>query len=102
MKRCSESMPQSSRKTPMWKCDFIEMCDIIEITLPHGCSPVNLLHIFNKNTFEELLLNQIYLLGVNTYTFFQKAYSVSQENCSTESDSYANRNSRAKYEKKKD
>ena len=33
---------------------------IIEITLPHGCSPVNLLHIFRKpftkNTSERLLL----------------------------------------------
>ena len=38
--------------------------NLIEITLPHGCSPANLLHIFRtpfpENTFGELLL---YLLG---------------------------------------
>ena len=37
-------------------------CCFIEIALRHGCSPVNLLHIFRtpflKNTFERLLLEQ--------------------------------------------
>ena len=36
------------------------LCNFIEITLQHGCSPVNLLHIFRtsfpKNTAEGLLL----------------------------------------------
>ena len=36
------------------------LCNIIEIALPYGCSPVNLLHIFRitfpKNTSERLLL----------------------------------------------
>ena len=36
------------------------LCNFIEITLRHGCSPVNLLHIFRipflKNTSGELLL----------------------------------------------
>ena len=36
------------------------LCSFIEITLWHGCSPVNLLHIFRtpfiKNTFKRLLL----------------------------------------------
>ena len=36
------------------------LCNFIEITLRHGCSPVNLLHIFRtpftKNTSERLLL----------------------------------------------
>ena len=36
------------------------LCNFIEITLQHGCSPVNLLHIFktpfSKNTFGWLLL----------------------------------------------
>ena len=36
-KRCSENMQQIYRRTSMPKC---------EITLRHGCSPVNLLHIF--------------------------------------------------------
>ena len=37
------------------------LCNFIEIILPHGCSPVNLLHIFRtpfpKNTSERLLLS---------------------------------------------
>ena len=39
-KRCSENMQQIYKRTLILKCDFIE------ITLRHGCSPVNLLHIF--------------------------------------------------------
>ena len=39
----------------------ISICNSIEITLRHRCSPVNLLHIFrtpfSKNTYRELLLN---------------------------------------------
>ena len=42
------------------------LCSFIEIALRHGCSSVNLLHIFRttfyKNTFERLLL-VIYLAG---------------------------------------
>ena len=45
-------MKQIYRRTPMLKCDF-------NFTLRHGCSPVNLLHIFRtpfpKNTSEGLL-----------------------------------------------
>ena len=34
-------------KTPLPKYDFNKVaCNFIEITLRHGCSPVNLLHIF--------------------------------------------------------
>ena len=36
------------------------LCNFIKITVPHGCSPVNLLHIFRtpfpKNTYKGLLL----------------------------------------------
>ena len=42
-KRCFENMQQVYRRTPMLKCDFNK---VIEITFRHGCSPVNLLHIF--------------------------------------------------------
>ena len=42
-KNCSENMQQISRRTPMPKCVF-------ETTLRHGCSSVNLLHIFSKLT----------------------------------------------------
>ena len=57
-KRCSENMQQIYRRTPIAKCDFNKVA--IEITLQHGCSPVNLLHIFEKsfpkNTSGRLLL----------------------------------------------
>ena len=43
-RRCSENMQQIYRRTPMPKCDLL--CNFIEITLRHGCSPVNLLYIF--------------------------------------------------------
>ena len=39
------------------------LCNFIEITLRHGCSPVNLLHtsrtLFTKNTPGRLLLNKV-------------------------------------------
>ena len=49
----------------MWKCDFNKvaklLCNVSEIALRHGCSAVNLLHIFRtpflKNTFGWLLWN---------------------------------------------
>ena len=62
-KRCSENMQQIYRRTPMPKCDLL--CNFIEIALRHGCSPVNLLHIFrppfSKNTSGRLLLIVRYL-----------------------------------------
>ena len=58
-KRCSENMQQIYRRTFMPKCDF----NFIEIALRHGCSPVNLLHIFKtpfpRNTSCWLLLNNL-------------------------------------------
>ena len=48
-KRCSENMQQIYRRTSIPKCDFNKvalLCNFIEITLRHGCFPVNLLHIF--------------------------------------------------------
>ena len=51
-KRCSGNMQQIYRGTCMLKCHFNK--------LKHGCSPVNLLHIFKtlfpKNTSRGLLL----------------------------------------------
>ena len=55
-KRCSENMQQIFRRTPMPKCVFDKLlCNFIEITLRHGCSPVNLLHIFRTPTLGSLL-----------------------------------------------
>ena len=48
-KKCSENMQQSYGRAPMAKCDFNKVVsNFIEIALQHGCSPVNLLHIFKK------------------------------------------------------
>ena len=63
-------MQKIYRRTSMPKCDFnkvakqnkpyLMLFNFIEITLRHGCSPVNLLHIFKrpflKNTSGRLLL----------------------------------------------
>ena len=60
-KRCTENMQQIYRRTPMPKSDFIKLlCNFIEITLRHECSPVTLLHISrtpSKNTPGGLLLD---------------------------------------------
>ena len=49
-KRFSENMQQTYRRTLMPKCGFnrvaLQLCNFIEIALRHGCSPINLLHIF--------------------------------------------------------
>ena len=60
-KRCSKNTQQIYRRTPMPNCDFNKVAsNFIEIALRHGCSPVNLLHIFRttfpKNTSGRLLL----------------------------------------------
>ena len=63
LRRCSQeklsgNMQQIYRRTIMPKCNLL--CNFIEITLRHSCSPVNLLHIFKtpfpKNTYEGLFL----------------------------------------------
>ena len=54
-KRCSENMLQIYRRTLIPKCDFNKvalLCNFIEITLRHGCSPVILLHIFRKRIYK--------------------------------------------------
>ena len=56
------------------------LCSFIEITFRHGCSPVNLLHIF-KNLFIRMFLNGCFcklkkeywgVLDNNVLFFFQK------------------------------
>ena len=66
-KRCSETMQQIYRRIPM-------LCNFIEITVWHGCSPVNLLHIsktpFYRNTSGELLLCDIEVWSWSFKGFF--------------------------------
>ena len=58
-KRCSENMQHIYRRKSMPKCDFNK----VALQLRHGCSPVNLLHIFRTpfpwNTSEMLLLKDL-------------------------------------------
>ena len=65
-KKCSENMQQIYTRTPMHKCDFNKVAkqsNFIDIALQHGCSSVNLLHIFRtpfpKNTSWWLLLEKL-------------------------------------------
>ena len=47
VKRCSQNMQQICMKTCMLQCDFNKVaCNFIKITLQHGRSSVNSLHIF--------------------------------------------------------
>ena len=60
-KRCYENIQQIYRRHPCHSAISIKLqCNFIEITLQHGHSPVNLLHIFitsfTNNTFWWLLL----------------------------------------------
>ena len=55
-KRCSENIQQMYRRIPMPKCDFNKLvCNFIEITLLHGWSRVNLLHIFAAPFLKNIL-----------------------------------------------
>ena len=82
-KRCSENMRQTYRRTPMPKCDFNKVAkQLIEIAVRHGCSPVNLLHIFRtpypKNTSEWLLLPVLHSLRFfTTWPAFSASYTQS-------------------------
>ena len=90
-KRCFENMQQTYMRTPMPKCDFNKVAkqsNVIEIALRHGCSPVNVLHIFltpfPKNTSGWFFLyrtrTSVYSLD-NTVNFGD--YTVDQEKSST-------------------
>ena len=62
LKQCSENTQQIYRRTPIRKSDLTKLIsNFIEITLWHGCSLVNLMHIFRthfpKNTSGGVLLN---------------------------------------------
>ena len=43
----------------MLKCDFKLLCNVIEITLRHGFSPVSFRTSFYKNIYGGLLLNEV-------------------------------------------
>ena len=62
-KRCSENMQQIYMRKPSQSVVSIKLlCNFIETTLQHGCSPVNLLQIlrtyFHNSTYGRLLLSR--------------------------------------------
>ena len=49
-KMCSENMQQIYRRHPCRSATSMKLlCNSVEIALQHGCSPVNLLHIFRTS-----------------------------------------------------
>ena len=78
LKICSEF----TEETPCRSAISIKLlCNFIEIALRHGCSPVNLLHIFrtpfSRNTTGCLLLNLI-LIRENLLFYYLSASSSSK------------------------
>ena len=69
-KSCSENMQQIYRRTPMPKCDFNKVSNFIEIALPHGCSPVNLLHVFRRAFSRNTSGRPFLLLGHHFFLLF--------------------------------
>ena len=64
-KRCSETAHQTYKNKPMPKCGFKKVAkqsNFTETTLRHGCSPVNLLHIF-RTLFPENTSGGLLLIG---------------------------------------
>ena len=71
-----------SKFTDLWICKFM-LCNFTEITLRHGCSPVNLLYIFRtsfpKNLSGRLLLdNRNNRYGWLLSTCYFNIYTVSE------------------------
>ena len=76
LKKCSKFTGEHPCRSVIW---IRLLCNFIEITLWHGCSPVNLLNIFRtpflKSTSGRLLLIFVYMM-VNFFwvnAFFLKA-----------------------------
>ena len=65
----SENMHQIYRNTPMPKCDFNKVaCNFTEITRRHGCSSLNLLHIF-RTSFPQNTSGGLLLFVINSCFF---------------------------------
>ena len=63
-------MPQIYSRPPMPKCDFNKVAsNFIEIALRHGCSPVNLLHIFRTPLSKEHLWVAAFAVVINQIQF---------------------------------
>ena len=77
-KRCSENIQQNYRIAPMPKWDFNKklQSNFIEISVRHGRSPVNLLHIF-RTTFPENISGR--LLMYKTFKEFISSNAASRD-----------------------
>ena len=82
-KRCSENMQQIYRRTPILKCDINKVeSNFIEITLWHGCFPVNLLHIC-RTPFPRKI--SVWLILFVHVSLFPKVYPGSTQTSKIES-----------------
>ena len=88
-KRRSVNMQHIYRRTPMPKWDFNKVAkQLYQITLRHGCSPVNLLHIFRtpfSKTTSEWLAAEIRFLR---YTSFEMNWQPLPEDIQIVQDSF--------------
>ena len=82
MKGCSNNMQQIYRRTPMPKCNFNKVeNNFIEIALGHGCSFVNLLHIFRTHLDGYFWTVKEITEKINGESQNKKQQSSSQEVC---------------------
>ena len=73
-KRCSENMQQFYKRTPIPKCDSNKVAlHFIEVTLCHGCSPVNLLNIF-RTLFPKYSSGGCFFTSTNCSANFSPLY----------------------------
>ena len=76
MKICSKFTGEHHAKVQFQKK---LLCNFIEIALQHGCSPVNLLHIFRttflKGTSEGLLLDVVVIWWEMYATHFKRYFN---------------------------
>ena len=79
LKRCSEDIQQLYRRTLMAKCDInkVAISNFIEITLQHGCSLVNQLHIF-RTPFPNNTPGGLLMFIYNSYSCFKLIFYFNQ------------------------
>ena len=92
-KMCSENMQQIYRRHPCRSATSMKLlCNSVEIALQHGCSPVNLLHIFRtsfpkrhvtrrRGEIQLFLSTRTFNLGLKTENFDPRVKWISWPFC---------------------
>ena len=90
-----KNMQQIYRRHPCRSAILIKLQSFLEIALRHGCSPVNLLHIFwtsfTKNTSSQLLLNLVRNFDLAVLQMEVKLYCMCEERYFCKSSCYRKR-----------